>query len=219
MQQSQQQHFLMTARDHNEMARYIAARDVHVPLAVLRLLVRCIKLRRECMAVHSPDSRLGDEGHRHFVCVLETVHGILADHYKMAIRLGLAVGSENDQGVRLEERETRADVAGLFDANRFLELDTEDWSITDEIGEGSDRMVGDGDVIGRNTFRSTMTVTDVAVQAVSFLVEAYKFRSHIREIWTDYKAGVSDLITVSLVPMRASSCWPIPMPSLTRAST
>ena len=200
MQQSQQQHFLMTARDHNEMARYIAARDVHVPLAVLRLLVRCIKLRRECMAVHSPDSRLGDEGHRHFVCVLETVHGILADHYKMAIRLGLAVGSENDQGVRLEERETRADAAGLFDANRFLELDTEDWSITDEIGEGSDRMVGDGDVIGRNTFRSTMTVTDVAVQAVSFLVEAYKFRSHIREIWTDYKAGVSDPITVSLVP-------------------
>jgi hypothetical protein len=159
-----------------EVVQYIVDKGASIPPEVIRILKRCISLRRRASLQFAPtrESEASDKSHQYFIGILVKICGIFE-------RNTSTLDSSEPISIR----------------NQFTELSS------DESEENAED-VPDIDIprvafsIPNMSFEPEMVVMEAISAMVMFLGDMERVRGDLEGLWKDYKSGKIDLITASV---------------------
>jgi len=176
--------YTIPIKDFTTLASHIADHiksPSKVPQAVLGIVTRAIQARKdsnEWFQKNERDDTSDDEGHAHFVRILEQVHAILRPH-------------------SLPKADTEAQ-EDLNLKNMFAGLQLKGASEHFEKGSAQpvSSSVADKESIGRA--QRLKDVIKLPFAAFTLLSDMNRIRTFVQELWRKYVAGHEDLISVSV---------------------
>lgn len=180
--------YLLSLPEFVSIAKYLVAKHAEVPLAFMRLMLRCIRARTQMMKGFAdlPDTQGSNETHQHFIGVLQEVAAVLSP----------CVCSHKTTN---DEKSTKSDGPALD--NQFSELHVEEGMQAEEeedIALPTPTGPANTPTTIRRHFAPQPTFFDAITTAFGFLVEVYHFRQDIRDIWTSYRELKVDLVVASV---------------------
>lgn len=188
--------YTMRISDYLVIAQFLLDRAVTIPLELVQLLKRCIRLRkRACdkFASMAGIPELAKDGHEYFVTILNDVLALLEPQVDAARKAAATTGTSQ------KEKEEK-DKDEIPSSNRFAGLKLDD---TDEAEDMADIDLPRPPNSTAGTIKMSFSIEldrdEGLVRALTFFSDVASLRAHFKELWNDYAEGSVDLITASTV--------------------
>jgi hypothetical protein len=197
---------IITVKGFTDMAQLIAEQKPKIPVpdSILGLLRSAISLRRRCSnwfqkkATQEEQLRESTQKHSHFIGVLEDVLHILESSSTSS--------ASHDLGDRVEElsldattllaaedKDTPYDVLYIDDALIDPSMENHDGGQDNQVTRPPPKV----------NYEMETTDEEVYFAIYCFFDDLDRLREFIRQLWSDYKNGLSDLITTSVTTNHA----------------
>lgn len=173
----EQNQYLIPIREFSYLAAHIslhAAESVKVPLSILHKLQRTIDARRECSLWFQANARSkkSDEGHSHFLDVLQRVLDVLKPHSTLS----------NEQNME----------------NLFPHLHIEEPSEKFQMGLDPEQPLQTQVTTVKYQMETPQDKTEIFFAGFTLFKDVGRIYSFVAELWKQYHQGTLDLITVSV---------------------
>lgn len=178
---------------------------------------RCIDLRNRLPVLRGvlglDGGSQGDEGHRHFVTILDTVKDPLKPLITgSCLSTRIAKPQTYNDGWTTGTGQVQQHASeSVSIANRFADFnvgadDSGGIADTDDMEEMPDihlpppprDQASSGAFSSRDEFGVEMSKEEGAIRALAFLVDVHTVRDHLKTLWTDYRDGKVNLITAGI---------------------
>ncbi|KAJ3154086.1 hypothetical protein HDU86_005011 [Geranomyces michiganensis] len=182
---------LLTVQQFHELAKHVAEVGAAVPVYVVKIAERAVKVRKQCsewfrrLLSKSREKKVHDAKHWHFIGVLESVVGMLRP---------LCSAATDKPAADVNDHEELAATA-----NRFAALDIEgEEDLEDDDNEATTTSLDVGKTNVRKVYDVEEDDSEVLFTIYCLFMDLDNIRSFLQDTWTDYKAGKIDLITASV---------------------
>ncbi|KAL9936776.1 hypothetical protein V8E36_004011 [Tilletia maclaganii] len=171
--------YVMKASEYVKLARFLVEKGVDIPIELLRIICRCIKLRFNALKRFLPDAQISTASHEHFIDVLRQVGFILQEARTAA---SLKKRAEKNHSMPAPERPA-AETSNRFAALSTLMEDTEPYN-EDDIQLPEPKTPSKAT---RSTARAKFIVQpdkqEVLLDFIAFFADLHELRKYIKGIW------------------------------------
>lgn len=184
---------------------------IKIPDAIVHVVSRAIKARRRCAAWFQKtglDNGHSNEGHAHFIEVLEKAMGILKPDFETSNSQGKTdkVAETQATATKSKARSTAHDLSGL--SNRFSNLDVED---TEGLVDTETTIQSLSSTVAGKSAQKTAPPKAVDIYELEyddsfdrlfdvfcFFEDLHRLQDFLTDTWRKYKTFEIDLLSVSL---------------------
>ena len=205
----QPKRYIITVNDYFSMTAFIVKKDVPIPFSLLRILARCIRLRKRSQA--SFPSRFGGEvdGHEYMITALQRILGQLATLRADQIERGM---HQREQGDVMSNEASKG-------GNRYAEFaEVAEDGGDEETGEDEDggtESADSDDVFDSHADTAKKGCTDsfstqtlqaqLEYHMTRFLFTVHDIRQHLHAVWRAYGRNVLSLVTAATAAHTATN--------------
>ncbi|KAE8232155.1 hypothetical protein CF326_g2819 [Tilletia indica] len=212
-----------------ELATFIIEKQVEIPIELLQVLRRCIRLRhaaqRRFEFTHNAEVSESNEGHSYFIDVLRRVGETLQNARAKLMRQEV---SKNRETQGEEVRSSQISPESPEQTNRFASLadmqqDLEDITLEDDeqvqevIHIPQPSRPGNSSIYADKTvFDAKMRIGEAIMAATAFIDDLADIKEYITQAWEDYADGRIDPVSAALVTNTALELLRRPLDEFTQ---
>lgn len=182
--------YTITTKDLIEQAQVVAGR-VEIPGSLERVLERAIQARQRCaewFQTSKVDNQYSNEGHQHFIAILEQTLDIIRKRKAEADLLG---PERSDSGG--DKCQDKTDASWQELANRFQDLAVEEPIDAEELD------IPEGNLDSAYELEEESEETRMSLMIFCFFEDMHRLQDFLHGIWKSYRAGQLDLMTSSFI--------------------
>jgi hypothetical protein len=190
------------------MTAHLVANNIRIPIVVIRLISRCIRLRKQCQEAYPRGFGVSDCGHAYFISAMEEIHARLEALRDTQLASGLPTEAGRARTGTEDAPQLRNRYAAFLQDGGDLEEDED--SVEEDFASLSDSAAGSGCDSDSHSDSNVRFATESALDALKsdlsmFIDEVGEIRHYLCALWHECKEGKLSLVTASATAHMATA--------------